>query len=135
MTMTPTKHRCLWMSKRTARAVTCWYRPTATAFSMFLTAAMANLSRASPFVQKLNWATVIDPSGGPLLSGRVPTAQGTYICPGHQRRYQLFFPSYNPDTGFLYVMALESCKSIFQQPKAVYARARLTTVRHKASTR
>ena len=61
--------------------------------------------RASPFVQKLNWATVIGPSGGPLLSGRVPTAQGTYICPGINGATNWFSPSYNPDTGLFYVNA------------------------------
>jgi len=73
--------------------------------------------RASPFVQKLNWATVIDPSGGPLLSGRVPTAQGTYICPGINGATNWFSPSYNPDTGLFYVMALESCNLYFSNPK------------------
>jgi alcohol dehydrogenase (cytochrome c) len=72
--------------------------------------------RATPFVRKLNWATGIDASGRPLLSGRVPTAQGTYICPGINGATNWFSPSYNPETGLFYVMALESCNLFFSNP-------------------
>jgi alcohol dehydrogenase (cytochrome c) len=73
--------------------------------------------KATPFVQKLNWATGVDASGRPLLSGRIPTEQGTYICPGIEGATNWFSPSYNPDTGLLYVMALESCNLFFSKPK------------------
>lgn len=72
---------------------------------------------AEPFVQKLNWAKGIDASGRPQLSGRIPTAQGTYICPGINGATNWFAPSYNPDTGFFYVIALESCNLFFTDPK------------------
>jgi alcohol dehydrogenase (cytochrome c) len=71
---------------------------------------------ATPFAQKLNWATGVDTSGRPLLSGRIPTAQGTYICPGINGATNWFSPSYNPDTGLFYVMALESCNLFFSKP-------------------
>jgi alcohol dehydrogenase (cytochrome c) len=73
--------------------------------------------KATPFVQKLNWATTVDPSGRPLLSGRIPTAQGTYICPGINGATNWFSPSYNADTGLFYVIALESCNVYFTNPK------------------
>jgi alcohol dehydrogenase (cytochrome c) len=73
--------------------------------------------KATPFVQKLNWAKGVDPSGRPILSGRIPTAQGTYICPGIIGATNWFSPSYNPDTGLFYVMALESCNLFFADPK------------------
>jgi alcohol dehydrogenase (cytochrome c) len=73
--------------------------------------------RAAAFVQKLNWATDVDASGRPVLSGRIPTAQGTYICPGITGATNWFSPSYNPDTGLLYVMALESCNLYFTKPR------------------
>ncbi len=73
--------------------------------------------RATPFVQKLNWATGVDASGRPLLSGRTPTAQGTYICPGIDGATNWFSPSYNPDAGLFFVMALESCNLFFSKPK------------------
>jgi alcohol dehydrogenase (cytochrome c) len=72
---------------------------------------------ATPFVQKLTWATGIDAGGRPILSGRIPTAEGTLICPGINGATNWFSPSYNPDTGLLYVMALESCNLYFTKPK------------------
>jgi alcohol dehydrogenase (cytochrome c) len=72
---------------------------------------------ATPFVQKLNWATGVDATGRPLLSGRIPTAQGTYICPGINGATNWFSPSYNPDTGLFFVMALESCNLFFSKPR------------------
>jgi alcohol dehydrogenase (cytochrome c) len=74
--------------------------------------------KATPFVQKLNWAKGVDASGRPILSGRIPTAQGTYICPGINGATNWFSPSYNPDTGLFYVMALESCNLFLAKPKA-----------------
>jgi alcohol dehydrogenase (cytochrome c) len=72
---------------------------------------------ATAFVEKLNWATGVDRSGRPMLSGRIPTPQGTYICPSINGATNWFSPSYNPDTGLFYVMALESCNLFFSNPK------------------
>jgi len=72
---------------------------------------------ATPFVQKLNWAKAIDSSGRPVLSGRIPSAEGTYICPGIEGATNWFSPSYNPSTGLFYFMALESCNVYFAKPK------------------
>jgi len=73
--------------------------------------------RASPFVDKLTWATGIDASGRPILSGKVPTKEGTYICPGIVGATNWFSPSFNPSTGLLYVMALENCNMYFSKPQ------------------
>ena len=73
--------------------------------------------RATPFVEKLNWATGIDAAGRPILSGRIPTLEGTNICPGIDGATNWFSPSYNPEMGFFYVMALESCDSFLAKPK------------------
>jgi alcohol dehydrogenase (cytochrome c) len=73
--------------------------------------------RATPFVERLNWATGIDASGRPLLSGRVPTKEGTHICPGIVGATNWFSPSYNPNSGLFYVMALENCNLYFSTPK------------------
>jgi alcohol dehydrogenase (cytochrome c) len=73
--------------------------------------------RATAFVKKLNWANGIEPSGLPALSGRRPTAQGTYICPGINGATNWFSPSYNPDTGLFYFVALESCNLYYAAPK------------------
>ena len=72
---------------------------------------------ANAFVEKVNWAKGIDASGRPVLSGQIPTAKGTYICPGIDGATNWFSPSYNPDTGLFYVMALESCNVFFSSPK------------------
>ncbi len=72
--------------------------------------------RATPFVEKLNWAKGVDASGRPIVSGRIPTAEGTNICPGINGATNWFSPSYNPDTGLLYVIALESCNLYFAKP-------------------
>ena len=69
--------------------------------------------RSTPFVKKLNWATGIDASGRPMLSDRIPTKEGIYICPGVVGATNWFSPSYNPNTGLFYVMALESCSLYF----------------------
>jgi alcohol dehydrogenase (cytochrome c) len=73
--------------------------------------------RATPFVDKINWATGIDASGRPVLSGRIPTAKGTYICPGVVGATNWFAPSYNPSTGLFYVMAVEGCNLYFAAPR------------------
>jgi len=72
---------------------------------------------ATPFVEKLNWAKAIDASGRPVLTGRIPTADGTYICPGIDGATNWFSPSYNPKTGLFYVIALEACNLYFSDPK------------------
>ena len=73
--------------------------------------------RATPFVDKLNWAKGVGGSGRPILSGRIPSAEGTYICPGIDGATNWFSPSYNPDTGLFYVIALESCNQFFAKPR------------------
>lgn len=72
---------------------------------------------ATPFVEKLNWAKGVDASGRPILSGRIPSAEGALICPGINGATNWFSPSYNPNTGLFYVMALENCNLDFASPK------------------
>jgi len=72
---------------------------------------------ATPFVEKLNWAKGIDASGRPVISGRIPTAEGGLICPGINGATNWFSPSFNSDTRLLYVMALETCNQYFANPK------------------
>ena len=72
---------------------------------------------ATSFVEKLNWAKGIDSAGRTIVSGRIPTAQGTEVCPGIDGATNWFSPSYNPDTRLFYVMALENCNLYFANPK------------------
>jgi alcohol dehydrogenase (cytochrome c) len=73
--------------------------------------------RATPFVENLTWAKSIDTTGRPILSGLIPTAEGTTICPGIDGATNWFSPSYSPDTGLFYVLALESCNLFKAKPK------------------
>ena len=73
--------------------------------------------RATPFLKKVTWANSIDASGRPVLSGRIPSKEGTVICPGIVGATNWFSPSYNPGTGLFYVMALENCNVYFAKPK------------------
>ena len=72
--------------------------------------------KATAFVEKLNWATGVNSAGRPVLSGRIPSKKGTYICPGINGATNWFSPSYNPDTKLFYVMALESCNIEYASP-------------------
>jgi alcohol dehydrogenase (cytochrome c) len=72
---------------------------------------------AQPFVKKLTWAKGIDPQGRPILSGLQPSAQGTEICPSFVGATNWYSPAYNPDTHFLYFIALEDCGTFFLKPE------------------
>jgi alcohol dehydrogenase (cytochrome c) len=72
---------------------------------------------ASSFIEKLNWAKGVDSSGRPILTGRIPTAEGLYICPGINGATNWFSPSYNPETGLFYVLALENCNVFYAKPQ------------------
>ena len=68
---------------------------------------------ATPFVNKLNWATGIDSQGRPVRSGLEPTAEGTRICPGYGGATNWFAPSYSESTHLVYFLALEECQTYF----------------------
>ena len=76
--------------------------------------------RATQFVTKMNWAKGIDASGRPVLSGKVPSPKGEYICPGINGATNWYSPSYNPDTKLFYVIALESCDQYFAVPRTFH---------------
>jgi alcohol dehydrogenase (cytochrome c) len=73
--------------------------------------------QTTPFVEKHNWAKGIDDTGRPIFSGQIPSAEGTYICPGVEGATNWYSPSYNPNTRLFYFMALESCSIYFAKPK------------------
>ncbi|HTS11214.1 MAG TPA: PQQ-dependent dehydrogenase, methanol/ethanol family [Candidatus Limnocylindrales bacterium] len=64
---------------------------------------------AVPFVKKLNWAKGIDADGRPIRTGVQPTAEGTVVCPGFSGATNWYSPAYNPETHFVYFLALEEC--------------------------
>jgi alcohol dehydrogenase (cytochrome c) len=65
---------------------------------------------ATKLVDKLDWASGIDDNGRPILvPGKDPTPTGNRACPGVRGATNWMSPSYNPNTGFLYVVTLEQC--------------------------
>jgi len=72
---------------------------------------------AVPFVKKLNWATSIDAQGRPVLTGRIPTLEGTEVCPSMIGATNWFSPSYNPATHLFYFIALEDCGIFYRKPE------------------
>lgn len=70
-----------------------------------------DLLLATPFVDKLTWASGIGSDGRPqLLPGTAPTVEGVKACPILVGATNWMSTAYNPDTGLYYVMALEQCQ-------------------------
>jgi alcohol dehydrogenase (cytochrome c) len=66
--------------------------------------------QATPFVDKLTWATGVDKKGRPILvPGMEPSPGGVEVCPTVRGASNYMTPSFNPDTGLLYIVALEGC--------------------------
>jgi alcohol dehydrogenase (cytochrome c) len=72
---------------------------------------------ATPFVKKLTWAKSIGADGRPVLSGLIPTAEGTEICPNFAGATNWYSPSYNPATGLFYFISLEDCGIFTRNPE------------------
>ncbi len=65
---------------------------------------------ARPFVTHLTWAREVGPDGRPVLNpGKVPTAEGTSICPSSHGASNWYSTSFSPVTGLYYVQTLENC--------------------------
>jgi len=72
--------------------------------------------KATRFLTEVSWASGIDASGQPVRTGRIPTAEGTRLCPGIEGGTNWFSPSYNPDSKLFYFLALENCQLFFSKP-------------------
>ncbi len=65
---------------------------------------------ANAFVDKLTWATGVDKSGRPILvEGQDPQPGGVEACPTVRGAANYMSPSFNPNTGLMYIIALEGC--------------------------
>ena len=65
---------------------------------------------ARRFVEKFNWATGVDAKGRPIEVPRMdPSPGGIRVCPSVRGAANWMSPSYNPDTGLMYVVTLEQC--------------------------
>jgi len=86
-------------------------------FLYVLDRATGKFLSATPFVEKLNWASKIDERGRPVRTGFQPSPEGTRVCPGFAGATNWYSPSYNPDTGMIYFLALELCDVFLLKPK------------------
>ncbi len=74
--------------------------------------------RATPYVERLNWARGIGARGRPLENpGMEPSPHGTRVCPSVRGATNWMSPSYNPQTGLLYVPTLEQCDTYTSSAK------------------
>lgn len=65
---------------------------------------------ANAFVDKLTWASGVDENGRPILAeGADPEPGGVEVCPTVRGASNFMAPSFNPDAGLLYIIALEGC--------------------------
>jgi alcohol dehydrogenase (cytochrome c) len=65
---------------------------------------------AYPFVKLLTWADGIDGNGRPKLRPNMePSVSGTKVCPAVDGATNWMSPSFSPQTGLFYLMALEKC--------------------------
>ncbi|HEV2500137.1 MAG TPA: PQQ-binding-like beta-propeller repeat protein [Terriglobia bacterium] len=68
------------------------------------------LLMATPFVDKLTWASGIGPDGRPkVLPGTAPTPEGNKACPSVEGATNWMSSSWNPITRLFYVETLEKC--------------------------
>jgi PQQ-dependent dehydrogenase (methanol/ethanol family) len=75
---------------------------------------------AAPFVKKLTWASGIGSDGAPkLLAGNEPTIEGTKTCPSVRGATNWYSSAFSPETGMMYVMAVEDC-SIYKKQGIVF---------------
>jgi alcohol dehydrogenase (cytochrome c) len=72
---------------------------------------------AKPFAH-ITWAKEIGPDGRPVIApGSAPTSEGVRVCPGALGATNWFSPSYNPQTGWLYVASSEECDLFSAAPQ------------------
>ncbi|MBI1356626.1 MAG: PQQ-dependent dehydrogenase, methanol/ethanol family [Acidobacteria bacterium] len=86
-------------------------------FFYVLDRATGELLQATPFVDKLTWASGIDADGRPKMNpNQTPTPEGALVCPSLVGASNWFSTSYNPSTGLYYVQTLESCAIFTKRP-------------------
>jgi alcohol dehydrogenase (cytochrome c) len=69
------------------------------------------------FVDKLNWASGIDPQGRPIRTNVQPTENGTRTCPGFAGATNWFSPSYHPASKLFFFVANEDCTVYLLKPE------------------
>jgi alcohol dehydrogenase (cytochrome c) len=85
-------------------------------FLYFLDRTNGKFLKATRFLNEATWAKGVDETGRPILSGLIPTSEGTRICPGIEGATNWYSPSYNPEIRMFYFLALENCNMFFSKP-------------------
>lgn len=68
------------------------------------------LLSATPYLEKLTWATGIGPDGRPKrVPGTEPSLEGSKACPSPEGGNNWMSNSYSPETRLFYLVALEKC--------------------------
>jgi len=84
--------------------------PNRNGFFYLLDRTTGEFLRAKPYVEQLNWARGIDAKGRPLaVPDMEPSPSGKRVCPSVRGASNWMSPSYNPQTGLIYVPVLEQC--------------------------
>jgi alcohol dehydrogenase (cytochrome c) len=72
-----------------------------------------------PFVHELNWAKSLDAKGHPVVeSNSDPSPAGTRTCPSVHGATNWWAPSFNPELGMFYVVALEQCEIYYSSAQS-----------------
>jgi alcohol dehydrogenase (cytochrome c) len=82
---------------------------------------------ATPFAERVNWASGIDANGRPVYTDVQPSAKGALTCPGDAGATNWYSPAYSEATGLFYFLSLDQCTvnsvkpETFQEGKEYYA--------------
>jgi alcohol dehydrogenase (cytochrome c) len=76
--------------------------------------------RGESFIDDMNWATGLTPEGRPILKGdgARPSVKGTLTCPSTAGATNWPSATYSPETGWLYIHAIEGCGLNFRASSA-----------------
>lgn len=92
--------------------------PNRNGFFYVLDRVSGEFLNATPFIDKLTWASGVDAKGRPVeLPDQTPTPTGVKVCPSVRGASNWMSPSYNPDTQLLYVPTLEQCDIVVTSTK------------------
>jgi alcohol dehydrogenase (cytochrome c) len=94
-------------------------QPNRNGYLYVLNAATGQYLRGAQYVEKLNWATGLDPNGRPLVDPKFyPTTEGLreFVCPGSLGGNNGSFTyAYSPRTRLMYVPIIESCLALIKE--------------------
>lgn len=69
-----------------------------------------------PFVKNLTWASGIGADGRPVkVAGQEPSEAGTKVCPSQDGATNWYSPSFNPQTGMLFLQTDEKCSTYLKR--------------------